>query len=552
MSPRGVALRVERVLARRRSPRARAGSRTSDGAAAAACPTSSPGAYVNAGNRYPGRWQTEPCRQVAMNGRVEPRSGRAGGRRAGRRRSTGGAHGRSRRAAGRCRGCAPRSFAAGLATVLARPRLADRHDRRGAPLLGAHAPAPPARRPRRAPPRARPRRPAAAAAPRAARSSTGCACSPTRSSRCRSGPRTSASGTPRASSTPRSATTRCTRSSTGSSSPAGRCSGRRCSSRCRGRPGSRRRGSSPTCSCMWLVMLVLSQVFIWSGHVYYEPYLHDPRTLGAEPARRPEGGRRRDAGRERADDARALVWLLFRSSARARRASGCSTPAPSRARPRARRATGGPTSRARTRRARRAASSCPASEARARTPPAPSPRAARSRSPPRRAPRPGSRASGRRPARGARPRPPRRRARGRGATRSPSPIRFTSRSCSSTSPASAGLSSGSACTWSSESTLRRVRTCSSVSSWWRSNPYFRSVDQACSSSCGSTSSASCSSIQSIWRRRAARSSRGSAIGSATLPSCPRPPALHSGHRGTDAGGAGEEERLGFRACGRSA
>ena len=31
---------------------------------------------------------------------------------------------------------------------------------------------------------------------------------------------------------------------------------------------------------MWIVMLVLSQVFIWSNHVYYEPYLHDPTLWG--------------------------------------------------------------------------------------------------------------------------------------------------------------------------------------------------------------------------------------------------------------------------------
>jgi cytochrome c oxidase assembly factor CtaG len=31
---------------------------------------------------------------------------------------------------------------------------------------------------------------------------------------------------------------------------------------------------------MWLVMLVLSQVFIWSGHVYYAPYTHDPALWG--------------------------------------------------------------------------------------------------------------------------------------------------------------------------------------------------------------------------------------------------------------------------------
>jgi cytochrome c oxidase assembly factor CtaG len=31
---------------------------------------------------------------------------------------------------------------------------------------------------------------------------------------------------------------------------------------------------------MWLVMLVLSQVFIWSGHVYYSPYAHDAPLWG--------------------------------------------------------------------------------------------------------------------------------------------------------------------------------------------------------------------------------------------------------------------------------
>ena len=40
---------------------------------------------------------------------------------------------------------------------------------------------------------------------------------------------------------------------------------------------------------MWLVMLVLSQVFIWSGHVYYAPYAHDRRSGGSaiSPTRRP-------------------------------------------------------------------------------------------------------------------------------------------------------------------------------------------------------------------------------------------------------------------------
>ena len=31
---------------------------------------------------------------------------------------------------------------------------------------------------------------------------------------------------------------------------------------------------------MWLVMLVLSQIFIWSSHPFYPPYVHDPRLWG--------------------------------------------------------------------------------------------------------------------------------------------------------------------------------------------------------------------------------------------------------------------------------
>src|SRR3954451_16702917 len=34
---------------------------------------------------------------------------------------------------------------------------------------------------------------------------------------------------------------------------------------------------------MWLVMLVLSQVFIWSSHVYYAPYAHDAALWGLSP-----------------------------------------------------------------------------------------------------------------------------------------------------------------------------------------------------------------------------------------------------------------------------
>lgn len=36
----------------------------------------------------------------------------------------------------------------------------------------------------------------------------------------------------------------------------------------------------PYVVCMWLVMLVLSQIFIWSSHAYYAPYVHDPRLWG--------------------------------------------------------------------------------------------------------------------------------------------------------------------------------------------------------------------------------------------------------------------------------
>jgi cytochrome c oxidase assembly factor CtaG len=36
----------------------------------------------------------------------------------------------------------------------------------------------------------------------------------------------------------------------------------------------------PYVLAIWLVMLALSQVFLWSGHVYYAPYMHDPGLWG--------------------------------------------------------------------------------------------------------------------------------------------------------------------------------------------------------------------------------------------------------------------------------
>ena len=62
---------------------------------------------------------------------------------------------------------------------------------------------------------------------------------------------------------------------------------------------------------MWLVMLVLAQVFIWSTHAYYEPYLHDPRLWGLSPLDDQKAG----GGVMLVESAftmiGALVWLLF-------------------------------------------------------------------------------------------------------------------------------------------------------------------------------------------------------------------------------------------------
>jgi putative membrane protein len=63
---------------------------------------------------------------------------------------------------------------------------------------------------------------------------------------------------------------------------------------------------------MWLVMLALSQVFIWSGHVYYAPYAADPRTWGLSAL----GDQQAGGGVMLVESAftmlPALVWALFR------------------------------------------------------------------------------------------------------------------------------------------------------------------------------------------------------------------------------------------------
>jgi len=63
---------------------------------------------------------------------------------------------------------------------------------------------------------------------------------------------------------------------------------------------------------MWLVMLVLSQVFIWSGHVYYAPYVHDATLWGLSHLADQKAG----GGVMLVESAftmlPALVWVLLR------------------------------------------------------------------------------------------------------------------------------------------------------------------------------------------------------------------------------------------------
>ena len=63
---------------------------------------------------------------------------------------------------------------------------------------------------------------------------------------------------------------------------------------------------------MWLVMLVLSQVFIWSSHVYYAPYTHDAALWGLSHLADQKAG----GGVMLVESAftmlPALVWVLLR------------------------------------------------------------------------------------------------------------------------------------------------------------------------------------------------------------------------------------------------
>ncbi|HET8751272.1 MAG TPA: cytochrome c oxidase assembly protein [Gaiellaceae bacterium] len=63
---------------------------------------------------------------------------------------------------------------------------------------------------------------------------------------------------------------------------------------------------------MWLVMLVLSQVFIWSSHVYYAPYAHDPPLWGLTHLADQKAGGGVMLVESALTMLPALVWVLLR------------------------------------------------------------------------------------------------------------------------------------------------------------------------------------------------------------------------------------------------
>jgi len=63
---------------------------------------------------------------------------------------------------------------------------------------------------------------------------------------------------------------------------------------------------------MWLVMLVLSQVFIWSSHVYYAPYAHDAALWGLSHLADQKAGGGVMLVESALTMLPALVWVLLR------------------------------------------------------------------------------------------------------------------------------------------------------------------------------------------------------------------------------------------------
>ena len=63
---------------------------------------------------------------------------------------------------------------------------------------------------------------------------------------------------------------------------------------------------------MWLVMLVLSQIFIWSARPYYPPYVHDPRLWGLSALDDQKAGGGVMLVESALTMLPALVWVLLR------------------------------------------------------------------------------------------------------------------------------------------------------------------------------------------------------------------------------------------------
>ena len=68
----------------------------------------------------------------------------------------------------------------------------------------------------------------------------------------------------------------------------------------------------PYVLAMWLVMLALSQVFIWSGHVYYAPYTHDATLWGLSHLSDQKAGGGVMLVESMLTMLPALVWVLLR------------------------------------------------------------------------------------------------------------------------------------------------------------------------------------------------------------------------------------------------
>ena len=67
----------------------------------------------------------------------------------------------------------------------------------------------------------------------------------------------------------------------------------------------------PYVLCMWLVMLVFAQIFLWSGHPFYSAYVHDPRLSGLSPLDDQKAGGGVMLVESALTMLPALVWVLL-------------------------------------------------------------------------------------------------------------------------------------------------------------------------------------------------------------------------------------------------